>query len=290
MPELLAERAAASLPAALPQRACLRFHGGLQALVYRDRRRECIAHEFWVAPAVKDAIESCGVPHTEIGLLHINGVAAAPAALLRGGDTVDVYPPADIPAAGAPAVDAAGTSAVAAGIPAGDAPALAVAARGASTQLPPCFAVDVNLGRLATLLRLLGFDTLYRNDFDDAGLAALAVAQGRILLTRDRGLLMRREIVQGAFVRETKPEAQLLATLRRFGLARQLRPFSRCLRCNGELRPVNREDVAPELPPRVRASGDLLFSRCIGCGRLYWPGTHYRRLQATVLALQAALA
>lgn len=250
---------------ALPQRACLRFYGELNDFLRLAQRGREVAHAFLLPPAVKDAIEACGIPHTEVGLILINGRAAGFRDRLQDGDRVSVYPVFQT-------LDIAALQKVR--------PAPLRRVR---------FAVDANLGRLAVLLRLLGFDAVYRNDFEDAVLARLAVAEQRILLTRDRGLLKRSLLAHASYVRATRPEQQLLEVLRRFDLERQLQPFTRCLRCNGELRPVEKQAVENRLPPRVQALGEV-FSCCRGCGRVYWPGSHFRRMQEVVRSVQAALA
>lgn len=130
-------------------------------------------------------------------------------------------------------------------------------------------------------MRLLGFDVLYRRDLPDETLARLSKKERRILLTRDRGLLKRNQVTHGYLVRESDPRAQLAAVVRRFDLWRALRPFSRCLRCNGLLAEVAKEQVADRLPPRVREHCYELRS-CQGCGRLYWKGSHYDRLALLV--------
>lgn len=130
-------------------------------------------------------------------------------------------------------------------------------------------------------MRLLGFDVLYRRDLPDETLARLSKKERRILLTRDRGLLKRNQVTHGYLVRESDPRAQLAEVVRRFDLWRALRPFSRCLRCNGLLAEVAKEQVADRLPPRVREHCYELRS-CQGCGRLYWKGSHYDRLALLV--------
>ena len=139
------------------------------------------------------------------------------------------------------------------------------------------FVLDVHLGRLATYLRLAGFDTVYRNDLDDAELAEIA-AGGRVLLTRDHELLKRRAVTRGYWVRTTAPRSQLAEVLRRFDLSGAVRPFSRCLRCNVLVRPVAKAEVAEELPPRTRQFYDE-FVRCPTCDRIYWRGGHYDALR-----------
>lgn len=138
--------------------------------------------------------------------------------------------------------------------------------------------LDVHLGRLASYLRILGFDTLYRNDYDDEELAAISCNDGRILLTRDRGLLKRSEVTHGYWVRENRPRDQVVEVVRRFDLAGQFNPFKRCSRCNTLLEPVDKESVAHRIPPRTREKCDD-FTRCPCCDHLYWNGTHTHRLQ-----------
>ena len=144
------------------------------------------------------------------------------------------------------------------------------------------FVADVHLGKLARRLRLVGLDTAYRADADDAALADLACREGRILLTRDRGLLKRRLLAHGYFVRETHPRRQFVEVLRRFGPL-DLRPFSRCLRCNGLLREVPKAEVDSALLPRTRQHYSR-FEKCSGCGRIYWKGSHWERLTRTIAA------
>jgi uncharacterized protein len=132
---------------------------------------------------------------------------------------------------------------------------------------------------------MLGFDTLYSNDCDDDVLAAISARERRILLSRDVGLLKRGNVCYGAFVHATAPEAQLVEISRRFSLAAALDPFTRCIRCNGPLVPVPREDILDRLPPRVREQYDE-FRRCASCDQVYWRGTHFQRMARLVERLR----
>ncbi len=141
--------------------------------------------------------------------------------------------------------------------------------------------LDVHLGRLAAYLRLLGFDTLYRNDYDDPELAQISNAEDRVLLTRDLGLLKRSLVNRGYFVRNTKPAQQLGEIVRQFNLAGANRPFHRCLNCNGILQSVEKEAIADRLWPRTQQFyGE--FHLCPSCGNIYWKGSHYERMQKFV--------
>jgi uncharacterized protein with PIN domain len=147
-------------------------------------------------------------------------------------------------------------------------------------QRPPGrvrFVADAHLGGLARLLRMAGFDTIYRNTLDDAEVEAIAQDDGRAVLTRDRALLKRRGIEYGCYVRALKAEAQLREVFERFGLAERVRPFTLCLSCNAPLRPVAKADVIALLPPRVAAAQDE-FSTCDCCRRVFWKGSHWQRM------------
>jgi hypothetical protein len=137
--------------------------------------------------------------------------------------------------------------------------------------------LDIHLGKLATSLRLLGFDTLYRNDYEDEELANISSSQERILLTRDKGLLMRSLVIHGYYVRNTNPQQQTLEILQRFDLFKLVSPFQRCLRCNGLLESVDKQSIIEELPKNVQQVDD--FNRCPDCDRIYWKGSHYEKLQ-----------
>ena len=199
--------------------------------------------------SVKDLVESVGIPHPEIGLLLVDGTAVDFDHLLIGGERVAAYPPfCEL-------------------IPADE------AYLWPPPPEPRRFVLDVHLGTLARRLRLLGFDSWYRTDTDDAELARIAVDEQRILLTRDRELLMRRVIRHGYCPRSDDPDEQALEVVRRYGLAERRAPLSRCVRCNGELADVHKAEVAAQLPPRTRRAFDT-FARCRDCGQLYWPGSH----------------
>lgn len=207
--------------------------------------------------SVKDAVESVGVPHTEIGLLRVDGTSVGLAARVVPGVVVDVHPD----------------------------PVRPFPVDGVRLRPPPPsplrFVADVHLGTLARRLRTLGLDTRWRNDADDVALARVAVDERRVLLTRDRGLLMRRVVVHGHLPRHDDPDEQLAALAARFDLAADARPLARCIRCNGTVRPVAKGQVADLLPPATRREHHR-FTRCDTCAQVYWPGTHLDGLRAVV--------
>jgi uncharacterized protein with PIN domain len=148
----------------------------------------------------------------------------------------------------------------------------------------PRFVLDTHLGKLARLLRLVGFDVLYRNDFEDTEIVDLSVDQRRIVLTRDRGILKHRRLTHGYCVRSSQPMEQVREVVARFDLSGHLAPFTRCTICNGAIRVVPKSEVEHRLPPRTRQDQDE-FRYCAGCDRVYWKGSHYTRLRALVQRL-----
>jgi len=228
--------------------AGFRFYAQLNDFLAPERARNGIQHRFEGHPAIKDVIEALGVPHTEVRRIVVNGETVDFGYHLQDGDRVSVYP-----AFISPEFSDAGAD-------------------------EPRFILDVHLGKLASYLRLLGFDTLYQNNFDDPDLARISSDEGRILLTRDLGLLKRSLVTQGYFVRNTDPPQQLVEIMRHYSLNQPPRPFLRCLHCNGLLAAVDKESIADRLPPRTRLHFDE-FHICLSCQKLYWKGSHFQNLQ-----------
>ncbi|MFC5995920.1 Mut7-C RNAse domain-containing protein [Pseudonocardia hispaniensis] len=148
------------------------------------------------------------------------------------------------------------------------------------------FVLDVHLGTLARRLRILGIDTDYRNDADDDTLVREATEHRRVLLTQDRGLLMRRAVRAGAYVRGRRPDDQLADVLDRF--EPPLHPWSRCTACNGPLTAVGKDEVIDRLEPGTRCRYED-FALCRRCGQVYWHGAHSRRLDPIVDAARSAV-
>ncbi len=241
-------------------RALFRFYAELNDFLPPDRRFRAFARDFINAAPVKDMIESLGIPHTEIDLILANGESVDFSYVVRDGDRISVYPMFE-------ALDIA--------------PLLRVRPR---PLRDPRFVLDTHLGRLAAYLRMMGFDSVYRNRAGDDELARVSRDERRILLTRDVGLLKRGAVTHGCYVRETGARRQLAEVMRRFDLAALAQPFRRCLRCNALLESVPKERVAASLPPGTAALYDEFF-RCTGCGQVYWKGGHYRRMRALIDAI-----
>ena len=242
--------------------AKFRFYAELNDFLPLERRAVPFTHAFLDRATVKDMIESFGIPHTEVDLILANGESVDFSYIVQDGDLISVYPVFE-------ALD------------------ITEVLRVRPQPLRETrFVLDTHLGRLAGYLRMMGFDTLYRNDYGDEELARTSHDEHRILLTRDRGLLKRGMVTHGYLVRESAPRRQLAEVLRRFDLLGAARPFVRCLRCNNTLEPVAKERVAERLPPRA-AELYREFLLCSGCGRVYWKGGHYRRMLQFVESLAA---
>jgi uncharacterized protein with PIN domain len=149
------------------------------------------------------------------------------------------------------------------------------------------FILDVHLGKLGRLLRMLGFDLLYRPDFEDPEIVDIASAEKRIILTRDVELLKATAVTHGYWVRSISPNKQVGEVLERFDLHSQIRPFRRCMVCNESITSVEKESVIQSLPEKVREKHDE-FYRCAGCEKVYWKGTHYQEMMAQIQALVQA--
>lgn len=238
--------------------AFVRFYADLNSFLPYNQRQTDVAHRFLNRASVKDTVEALGVPHTEIDLLLVNGEPVDFEYAVQDGDRISVYPPFTT-------LDISGVSRVRPAPPA-----------------EPRFVLDIHLGKLTTYLRLLGFDALFPEDYDDANLARISAEEQRIMLTRDRGLLKRSNVTHGYCLRSTNSRQQLVEVLRRYNLGDSIQPFSRCLRCNGRLLPVAKNAIQHLLEPGTRDHYED-FRQCQACGQVYWEGAHFERLQAFVL-------
>jgi len=234
--------------------AKFRFYAELNDFLPRVNRMKDINVDFRGHESVKHLIESLGVPHTEVDVILVNGSSVDFSTHLDDRDLVEIYPVSNL-LINLPLVH---------------------------LQPDPLnesrFVLDGHLGKLASYLRLMGFDVLYRNDFDDDELAEVSRAEERILLTRDRGLLKRSQVSYGYCVRGKTPRNQIIEVLKRFDLSEKAKPFGRCARCNGMIIPVKKADVLDRLEPKTRLYyGD--FRICRKCDQIYWKGSHFKRLE-----------
>jgi uncharacterized protein with PIN domain len=234
--------------------AFFKFQGDINNFLSARQRNTTISYNFDESPSIKDSIEALGIPHTEVEAILINTVSVDFNYLLKPGDQIEVYGVyAELP--NQPLVPLR--------------PAL---------PAEVCFVLDAHLGQLASYLRMLGFDTLYRNDYDDEELAAISSQEQRVLLTRDKGLLKRSIVTYGYFVRETNPQRQVVEILRRYKLLQAISPLHRCIRCNGQLQPVSKAAIEDRLDQKTRDYYNE-FSLCRDCNQIYWKGSHYQHMR-----------
>jgi uncharacterized protein with PIN domain len=233
----------------------LYFFGELKDFFSTDNLEQGISYSLERKASVKDVIESLGPPHTEIGSIEASGRQVDFGYIVRSGDEIRAHPFA-----------------------------LPIDVHTPSTLRPEPlddlrFVVDVNVGRLAMLLRLLGLDTAYQWTWRDADIAEVAARERRIVLTRDKGLLKRSKVTWGRRLRAEDPDEQLLETARVFGLTPPFNLMSRCLRCNTPLEPVDKQDILHRLEPKTKKFFHS-FSICPDCQRIYWSGSHFQQMQA----------
>lgn len=238
-------------------RATFRFYEELNDFLPARRRKITFAIACAEKATVKQAIEALGVPHTEVEVILLNGESVDFTHRVQEGDHISVYPMFE-------SLDVK--------------PLLRLRE---SPLRDPRFIADAHLGRLARYLRMLGFDTLYENALPDRELVRISRTERKVLLTRDRGLLMHRDLTHGVFVRGDRPRDQLRHVVNRLDLGARCLPFSRCMNCNSELATVDPSTVTGEVPTAV-AQIQHDFRRCPGCHRIYWRGSHYARMMKLV--------
>jgi uncharacterized protein len=240
-----------------------RFYEELNDFLPPDWRKRDFEWRFRGTPSVKDTIEAIGVPHTEVDLVLVDGRSVGFEEKLRGGERVAVYPVFE-------RLDIA--------------PVIRLRPKPLRVTR---FVVDVHLGTLARHLRLLGFDTLWRNDLDDDTIIGLARDERRIILTRDKGLLKDGRVTHGYWLRATKPLRQVEEVVHALELGPDFESYTRCLECNSLLHGIQRSEAARAVPLQVfLVHRD--FARCEGCGRVYWAGSHRARLDAVIERARAA--
>ena len=243
-----------------PHLASFRFYEELNDFLPPENHKQSIAYRFGGQPAIKAPIEVLGVPHSEVDLILVNGESMGFDYKLQHGDRVAVYPVFE-------SFDISPLQ-----------------------RLRPkplrntAFIVDVNLGKLARRLRMLGFDAAYDNQLDDGEIVDIAVCEKRIVLTRDRKLLFRKAVTHGLWIRAVDAEAQLKEVVERLDLYGQVKPLQRCMECNGNMESVAKERVWSRLKPLTRRYYSEFFC-CTCCHKVYWPGSHVAHMTGVIREL-----
>lgn len=233
--------------------AAFRFYEELNDFLPEKKKKTSFDYIFNGNSSVKDAVEALGVPHVEIDLILVNGVSVDFSYRLRDNDNVSVYPVFET-------FDIKDVT---------------------HLRHEPLrdirFIADVHLGKLARYLRLCGFDTHYDSACSDNEIIAIAKNEGRIILTRDKGILRNGLVAHGRWIRSQDPAGQLGEVIARFDLKRKITLFSRCSICNCILSTVPKTDIEDRLLPATALFYDE-FKICTGCKKIYWQGSHSDRL------------
>jgi len=235
------------------KQAFLQFYGALNDFLPKNRQGVNFPYQFTNGPSVKDVIEAIGVPHVEVDLILVNGYSVAFNHNLRGKEKIEIYPR-------------------------GEAPELSPLVHLSAKPLPRAkFIIDVNLGKLARKLRLLGFDSRYGNDLQDRDIVEQAIQEQRIILTRDKGILKYGSVTHGYWLRSDDPKRQVNEVMKHFQLLQDIQPFTLCSSCGGPLVQVDAKQLMERLPQDTRQQFKL-FMECQLCRQLYWQGSHYTRI------------
>lgn len=250
------------------KRIKFRFYSYLNDFIKVDKTNNLKAetarqyiHYYQGRQTVKDRIESLGIPHPEVALILKNGETVDFSYLVQPGDFFSVYPhlysfqlPSD---------------------------------KLLQPEFPgkPQFILDVHLGRLARYLRRFGFDTAYRNDYQDREIVDLAVSEKRIILSRDLGLLMRKRVKWARFIWNDDPKKQLQELFERYQLAEYYQGESRCVNCNSELEKIDKEEIIERLEPKTKKYFND-FRYCSNCDKIYWRGSHFEETEKLLKRLK----
>jgi hypothetical protein len=242
------------------KKAFFRFYEELNDFLPPENRKKSFVYLFFGSPSIKDVIEALGIPHVEVDLILANGQSVSFDYRLKSGDTVSVYPVFE-------------TLDIGSQVKLRDEP-----------LRDSKFILDVHLGKAAKSLRMLGFDTIYQNDLDDPQIIETAQREHRIILTRDRELLKNGKVTHGYWIRSKNSERQVEEVINRFDLSSQIKPFHRCMNCNGLIQKVGKEEVESRLEPKTKQFYQEFF-QCGDCQKVYWKGSHYERMEQKIKKL-----
>lgn len=237
--------------------AYFRFYEELNDFLPKEKRKTRFEHTFIDRTSVKDRIESLGVPHSEIDLILVNGNPVDFSYLVNDKDEISVYPVFE-------SFDISNVQHLR-----------------SKPVREPKFVVDVHLGKLVRYMRMLGFDTLYKNNFSNDDLVRTSVDEKRTLITKDREILKRKDLTHGYWVRSIDLDGQLKEIIKRFDLKNQIKEFTRCVDCNILLSKIKKEDIIDQLPPKVKDRHDEFYF-CPVCKKPCWKGSHYEKMKTFI--------
>ena len=245
----------------MPTLIHMRFYEELNDFLPGHKRKLSFEHAFNGNMSIKDVIESVGVPHTEVDLILANGKSVDFKFKAKDKDQISVYPMFE-------SIDISDI----------------IKLRPKPLRVTK-FILDVHLGKLAKYLRMIGFDTLYENNYTDPFIIETSISERRIILTRDLGILKNKQVTHGYYIRSAQPKKQLNEVIDRFDLRNNIQPLKRCLECNGLIKIVVKKEIEHLLKPKTRKYFNEFF-RCTTCKKIYWEGSHYHRMIERICSLQ----
>ncbi|MFC2130042.1 Mut7-C RNAse domain-containing protein [Bacteroidota bacterium] len=243
------------------QKIKIRFYEELNDFLPKSKQKQIFEIEYFGRQSVKDLIESQGVPHTEIDLILINGISVGFGYIIQPSDFISVYPQFEL-------IDISPVTKL--------------------RQKPlrnTKFVLDVQLGKLGKYLRMLGFDTQYQNDYSDNEIIDISIDEERIILTRDIGILKHSKVQRGYWMRNTDPLKQIEEVIMKYDLKNSLNPFSRCMTCNGILKPAEKEKIIERLEPNTKKYFDEFYI-CQSCNQIYWKGSHWAKMKEKIQVIR----
>jgi uncharacterized protein with PIN domain len=232
-----------------------KIFGELNYFVRKNKQDIYFNYEFDDNPSIKDSIEAIGIPHVEVGEIIVNDEQKDFSYKLQNNDKVEVY---------------------------------SFYENDIKNKLRPNielynFMTDENVGGMAKYLRMLGFNTIMIPEISDKEVAKIAEKENRILLSRDFGLLKRKNVTHGIFLRSTNTEEQIYEVIKKYKLDQLFKPFSICIECNGCIKLIRSSDLLEEDKIEDGVLKDYNeFFRCTNCKKVFWKGSHYQRMRLLV--------
>jgi uncharacterized protein len=237
-----------------------RIYAGLNDFLPVDLRQRTIILAYKTPITVGEVAESMGIPLSEVKLILVNSEPSKFSQRLKENDFISLYP----------AIENLDIS--------------LLTDKELESASRPRFILDAHLGKLAKYLRMLGFDTLYRNDFEDNRIISIAKQEDRFILTQDKLLLRSKEVINGYYVRSIEKHKQIREIVQKFGLNTMFRSFTRCMSCNAELVKKEKAEIINKIDDETaQVFNDFFY--CPNCDKVFWKGSHFERMEKLILSL-----
>jgi uncharacterized protein len=234
-----------------------RFYEELNDFLPKHRRKTDFEAAFKGKRSIKDMIESLGVPHTEIDLILVNGKSADFNYILQGQDRVSAYPVFE---------------------------SFNITDVTRLRKIPlrrHKYIADINLGDIVKYMRVLGLDLYYDPLLSTHEIIEISKREKRVILTKSRKLLKFKDVTHGIFIRPGTTTEQIRQIIDYLDIKDNIKPFSRCLRCNTLLKKVPKEKILDKIPPKTKEICDE-YVQCPSCNKIYWKGTHFINMKRMV--------